>query len=338
MKKNCKFFVTFLLILALVLQVTVLSFPVTAEEISEPPPESSGQTSPETSPSVSEPVDLKKQIVPRSEVPALIDYSVAVEKNYMRRAYEEEHSLNEVVFQKTDGSFDIYSFAFPVKYETEDGEILDKSPELVYNTSTASFATAAQNDTALQCATVAKDGIIYTSAKLNITVKPKTPAEATFGLQILEGNMTNLSGGTLMNPAPPQIPAGYTANAAQVAAQSGLSPRAETVTAAGYTLTEGNTMAVVPSYNGFNLTVSKAAASTQTTFWYELTTGGKTLTVSDGTGLFTNADGTPAGTLSVMTEDGPAALETVQIRPGQYLLAVILPAGAAASTMTVTDY
>ncbi len=339
MKKKSKLFVSFFLVLALVLQVAVLSLPMTAEEIPETPPETSGQTSPETpTPEVSAPVDLKKQIVPRSEVPAIIDYSVAVEKKYMRRAYEEEHSLNELAFQKTDGSFDIYSFAFPVKYETADGEILDKSPELVYDTATASFATAAQNDTALQCAAVAKDGITYISSKLNVTLKPKTPAEATFGLQILEGTVAPISGGILIKPSNPQIPAGYTANAAQVSAQSALTTRTETVTAAGYSLTEGNTMAVVPSYNGFNLSVSKASASTQNTFWYELTTGGKTLAVSNGTGLFTNADGTPAGTLSVMTEDSPADLEAIQIRPGQYLLSVTLPAGAAASTMAVTDY
>ena len=77
------------LALALLLQIFALALPVSAETVDETDTSSTG--------AATEAIDLKKQIVPQSEVPALIDYSVAVENKYTCRAY---HMDGQKAFQK----------------------------------------------------------------------------------------------------------------------------------------------------------------------------------------------------------------------------------------------
>jgi len=336
--------------LALIVPLFIYFAPVaSAEEVG--PPVETDQTE------VSEPYDLKKRVIPDDEVPDLIDYSVALEKKYIRRAYEKENSLNEIVFQKSDGSFDSYVFAFPVKYETAEGEVLDKSPELVQNATLAQgkyrFSTSVQNNVSLQCADVASDGIQYASEKLNLSLRPKTSAEASFGLEILQADeaaMQALSeafqSSVSLSPVvtAPVVPEGYSSLASLSQAQSALSASSKQTAAARYSLSEGNSLSVVPSYNGFQISVDLAENRTEETLYFELSTGGKTLSQQDGTYVLLNSDGTPAGILGdAVLSNESGVVETVpvqvtQIRDGEYLLAV--NAGDSASLLTIgaSDY
>ena len=130
-------------VLAFVFILSLFPMTFSAEEtVPDAPAESTVSEEPEK-------VDLKKQIVDESEVPDLIDYSVVVEKKYVKRSYERESSLNEVVFLRADGAFDRYTFSFPVKYEAN-GEILDKNPELTIHETLLDgkyrFASTEHND------------------------------------------------------------------------------------------------------------------------------------------------------------------------------------------------
>ncbi len=308
---------------------------------------------------IQEPIDMKKQIVPDSEVPDLIDYSVAVENKYMRRAYEQETSLNDVVFQKTDGSFDVYSFAFPVKYEQSDGTMTDKVPELVRNAELSSgqyrFSTTAQNNVSLQCADIAADGVRYTSEKLTISLRPKTVAEAEFGLQILrasdaEKKVLSDSFTSFLSlssiESSPVVPETYSSAATKSQAQSAISASAKRVTAARYALSEGNSMTVVPSYNGFQVSLDLSENRTQETFFFELSTNGKTLAKQEGTYVLLNEDGTAAGILGdaiLSDENGVVDVVSVgvtQINTGEYLISVpvAVESSATAVTLAATDY
>lgn len=65
------------------------------------------------------------------EVPDIIGYEEAITKGHKKRLYDEEHELNTVVFQNNDESNTIYMHKFPVKYVDSEGNIKDKTKEIV---------------------------------------------------------------------------------------------------------------------------------------------------------------------------------------------------------------
>ena len=165
------------LLLALALSLSFTTVFAAEETDSAPPSEVETLTGEPVTEPETEKVDLKKQIVPESEVPDLIDYDIAVEEKYVCRAYWEETDLNEVVFLKADGSLARYVFSFPVKYEA-DGEVYDKQPELVARETlladTYRYELTAQNDTALYCAENLSKGFFFQGEGMQVNLRPIT--------------------------------------------------------------------------------------------------------------------------------------------------------------------
>ncbi len=276
----------------------------------------------------------------------------------MRRAYELETSLNEIVFQKKDGSFDTYLFGFPVKYEMEDGSIADKKPELVLNNTLSSglyrFSSEAKNDVSLHCADIASNGVLYTSEQLNVSLRPKTTEEAEFGIKILEGKVDEnflLSTSPAIDPtlkasSKNVVPKGYSSVAVPSMAQSALSSSEKLTTAAKYILSEGNQMSVVPSYNGFEVSIDFAKNRSQEKFYFELSTNGKTLMRQDESYVLLDNIGNVVGIVgdAILTDESGIVdsipIAATEIKPGEYLLSVTVEnsSSATAVTLAVSDY
>ena len=99
--------------------------------------------------------------IPRSDVPAILSYEEALTEEFLRRAPERESGLNQLVFQKKDGTYQEYLFSFPVKYLDEDGRARDKSPALIQTA--AGCYEARQNDARLEFGANASEGVRLTT-------------------------------------------------------------------------------------------------------------------------------------------------------------------------------
>lgn len=66
-----------------------------------------------------------------NSVPPVLDYEEAVAAGHIARAYQEESSLNQLVFRNADNTATAYLFNENVKYTADDGTVRDKSNQLV---------------------------------------------------------------------------------------------------------------------------------------------------------------------------------------------------------------
>lgn len=64
------------------------------------------------------------------EVPEIIDYQTALLRNHVERLYNEEDTLNQLIFRNADGSKTMYLYNHPVKYIDENGCVQDISLEI----------------------------------------------------------------------------------------------------------------------------------------------------------------------------------------------------------------
>ncbi|MBQ2272612.1 MAG: RICIN domain-containing protein [Clostridia bacterium] len=345
------------LALALLLQIFALALPVSAETVDETDTSSTGNRKHLElgSFSIYDEMSIERPIVPQSEVPAVLDYSIVQENYYVRRAYEFETSLNEIVFMKTDGALDSYYFAFPVKYVDENGEVRDKAPELTYNASLTAgkyrMTTTSANDNALFCADVASDGLLYTSDALSLSLRPTTAAEHAFALQIALANsdaelqsIGNAVASSLAVIGPvTQAPAGFSAVAQSDFASSALN-EGLTSRAARYALSNEAALSVVPSYNGFQVALGLAKNRTQNTYTFALSTGDATLVNQEGTLLLVNDEGDPLGIVGefVLVDEngtcGTVAPQVTKVIDGEYLLSADLGDDVLVATLSVSQY
>ena len=65
-----------------------------------------------------------------STLPQAISVDEAKEAKHKKRMYDEETSLNTVIFANEDGSRTLYSFGYPVKYKDGSGNVVDISTKL----------------------------------------------------------------------------------------------------------------------------------------------------------------------------------------------------------------
>ena len=102
------------LLLALALSLSFTTVFAAEETDSAPPSEVETLTEEPVTEPETEKVDLKKQIVPESEVPDLIDYDIAVEEKYVCRAYWKRagHCVMD-----NDGNNDVPRWDFPVNQQ-----------------------------------------------------------------------------------------------------------------------------------------------------------------------------------------------------------------------------
>lgn len=336
----------------------VLSFATVfaGEEVT--PPSDAGQETESVSPTgetQSLPrVDLKKQIVPREEVPDLIDYEVAVAEKYVCRAYWEETSLNEVVFLKADGSLARYVFSFPVKYEA-DGEVYDKKPELEARETLLAnkyrYQLSAQNDTVLYCAENLADGFYFEGEGLQVNLRPITETEYNF----LRGH---IDADDFVTPIAPgggfaSSFVTYDSVAVTATAQSGLTADSATVSAPVYALsTQGeqaafvavqDRLAVVPSYTGFQVQLDLAENFAPSTVYFELDPNGLTLIREEDTLILVDRSGDAVGVVGdLLSSRGMSydvAYDVIALDNGTYLLSATLPrTSGGIYTTSVTSF
>ncbi|MBQ4323114.1 MAG: RICIN domain-containing protein, partial [Clostridia bacterium] len=337
------------LLLALALSLSFTTVFAAEETDSAPPSEVETLTEEPVTEPETEKVDLKKQIVPESEVPDLIDYDIAVEEKYVCRAYWEETALNEVVFLKADGSLARYVFSFPVKYEA-DGEVYDKQPELVARETlladTYRYELTAQNDTTLYCAENLSKGFFFQGEDMQVNLRPITKDE----YDLLRGHIDM---GAIVTPMGGLSLTTYDSVAVTGTAQSALATESKSTTAALYALsTTGqqaslaavqDTLAVVPSYTGFQLQLDLAEGATSTTLYFELDPNGLILARPADTLLLYDKSGNAVGIVGDLLSDQgmshDVAYTVTALDNGNYLLAATLPRTSGGNyTMSVTSY
>lgn len=74
--------------------------------------------------------ELKNRQLPSKDKPEAFS-SKSIENNgHVNRLWEQEETLNEIIFQNRDGTKTLYSFTYPVKYITSDGTIRDKKTNI----------------------------------------------------------------------------------------------------------------------------------------------------------------------------------------------------------------
>ena len=343
MKEMTSRLLAILLALALVLPFSLV---FSAEESdSSPPAEAQATVQEGLSEEEIQTADLKKQIVPASEVPDLIDYDIAVAEKYVCRAYWEETSLNEVVFLKSDGSLVRYVFSFPVKYES-DGEIYDKQPALEERETlldgTYRYQLAPQNDTALYCAENLSDGFLFQGEDLQINLRPITKDQYDF----LRGH---ISAGAIAGPMGGSFQT-YDSVAVTGVGKSALSVATQEATAALYALSSSgqqasyaavqDTLAVVPSYTGFQLQLTMAQGELYNTLYFALEAQDLTLVRSEDLLLLLDRQGNSVGILGdALSQDGQAYAVDYAVAPldeDLYLLSVTLPRTTQNSAYTLS--
>ena len=85
----------------------------------------------------------------QADIPDAIDYESALEKGHISRNTSEEKNLNSIVFENEDGSNSLYLFSYPVKYIDDNGDVRDKSLEIVSADETGAFVTKSSDITTL---------------------------------------------------------------------------------------------------------------------------------------------------------------------------------------------
>lgn len=124
---------------ALAITLTLTSFPglsVLAEEVSKAPKLSTELWTPSEDPAAYlkpgdlTPLELQSAVLKEEEIPETIDRAQLEQNGSVNRLYEQESSLNSVLYQNKNGTKTLYQFSTPVKYKDSDGKIKDKSNEL----------------------------------------------------------------------------------------------------------------------------------------------------------------------------------------------------------------
>lgn len=126
--------------------------------------------------SIPEPEQESESKIVRTELteqnlPDVIDAETAIADGYVARLNSEEQSLSEVVLEKDDGTRALYLFSENVKYIDENGDVADKSNNVVRKG--RAFVNEG-NDVEIILPATLTAGIAVHSDELNITMKPLT--------------------------------------------------------------------------------------------------------------------------------------------------------------------
>jgi len=95
--------------------------------------------------------ELETAILDTADIPEVLEEELEInmpegEKEHVKRLYEQETELDSVIFQNRDGSKTLYSFATPIKYEDENGEIKDKRSTIEKDTQNADYEYASEEN------------------------------------------------------------------------------------------------------------------------------------------------------------------------------------------------
>jgi len=137
-----------------------------------------------------------------SVVPDAIGYEEAVKKQHVARLYEEEgNDLNKVIFLNADGSKTMYTFDYPVKYQTAAGEIQDISLDIADSLSTDAAFVSASADAVTTFSANLSDGISLSGNGVQIGLIPLLPTSSSGNNMAQTGSMGATSGNLTLHTA-----------------------------------------------------------------------------------------------------------------------------------------
>lgn len=126
--------------------------------------------------------EVEKQIneneLKEENVPEIIGYEYAKKKNHIKRVYDKENSLNEIVFLNDDGTETAYLYDYPVKYEDDEGNVKDISLKIKKDENGKGYKTA-DNSIVTTFSEKINDGIILESNTEKISLIPHLPNDET---------------------------------------------------------------------------------------------------------------------------------------------------------------
>ncbi|HBL83301.1 MAG: hypothetical protein A2Y17_10205 [Clostridiales bacterium GWF2_38_85] len=132
------------------------------------------------------------ELLSKQNLHDVVEYENAVEKEHVKRLYDEEQDLNTLIYQNADGTNTMYLYSYPVKYINESGAVRDKS--LKIEETDESFMSA-QNDIVTTFGKTITDGIrlSYDDEGINVLLIPQVNSSLKASEGILSDDQKSLT-------------------------------------------------------------------------------------------------------------------------------------------------
>lgn len=211
-----------------------------------------------------------------THVPEAVGHEIALERGHIQRLYEQEPDLNTILFLNADGTTTMYSFDYPVKYITENGNVQDISLEISNSVLANTSYQSSAGNAITQFSTYPANGIKLSDDDTNITLIPILPTQNSI-YQTTTNQISETSQVTLVN-------------------EKTVSYYYDNKTSIEYSLT----------YTGFKEDIVVSQYTGQTEYSFKLQTSGLTLWEKDGSYyLINDADEIKAtlGDIIIFTAD-----------------------------------
>lgn len=116
-----------------------------------------------------EPSQEEKISIEYASIPEQLDVEELKAQGFSTRVKSEETDLSDIVLEKNDGTRALYIFDSPVKYISDDGDVIDKSNKVIKN---GSAFKSESNDIEVTLPLSLSSGITVDDEELNLSMRP----------------------------------------------------------------------------------------------------------------------------------------------------------------------
>ncbi len=116
-----------------------------------------------------EPLQEEKTSIEYASIPEQLDVAELKAQGFSARVKSEETDLSDIVLEKNDGTRALYIFDSPVKYISDDGDVIDKSNKVIKN---GSAFKSESNDIEVTLPLSLSSGITVDDEELNLSMRP----------------------------------------------------------------------------------------------------------------------------------------------------------------------
>lgn len=116
-----------------------------------------------------EPSQEEKISIEYASIPEQLDVEELKAQGFSTRVKSEETDLSDIVLEKNDGTRALYIFDSPVKYISDDGDVIDKSNKVIKN---GSAFNSESNDIEVTLPLSLSSGITVDDEELNLSMRP----------------------------------------------------------------------------------------------------------------------------------------------------------------------
>lgn len=116
-----------------------------------------------------EPSQEEKISIEYASIPEQLDVEELKAQGFSARVKSEETDLSDIVLEKNDGTRALYIFDSPVKYISDDGDVIDKSNKVIKN---GSAFKSESNDIEVTLPLSLSSGITVDDEELNLSMRP----------------------------------------------------------------------------------------------------------------------------------------------------------------------